>query len=217
VAWIRRRSQCEFILQVVPAADTLASIFFGIDTGCSTAPTTPCTPDNGGVYETPPLHQQVGRYPDFNAAFTSSGPCGIPSGSTSCGGGAYLPYSQGYPVRVDFGKLDNYGGTPTATGLGVYGYGVAAYLNSFNPAATNNADWVQAVENAINGDYVPYASQIYWVRFELGMERRELLLDSVALLDAAPSRWKWASGGHGDWLHLRDDVHLNIRLGHRHC
>jgi hypothetical protein len=41
-------------VQVVPAADTLASIIFCIDTGCSTAPTTPCTPEMAGY--TKPRH-----------------------------------------------------------------------------------------------------------------------------------------------------------------
>jgi hypothetical protein len=152
-------------VQVVPAADTLASIIFGIDTGCSTALTTPSTPDNGGVYETPPLNQQVGRYPDFNAAFTTSGPCVIPSGSTSCGGGAYLPYSPGYPVRVDFGSLDNWHSTPGTSGTGVYGCGTpTAYVNSFALAAANDPGWQTAADNALTSDYGPYASQIYWVR-----------------------------------------------------
>jgi len=128
--------------------------------------------DSGGTNETPPLNQQINRYPDYTTQYTSSGPCYISGGGTGfCGGGAYLPATSGYPLIVTFSTIYEgaFGSYINYTGNTYYncspdGTGGVGDVAAWNAAASNDPSWANSVRNAINTDYVGYLSSIYAVR-----------------------------------------------------
>src|SRR5215472_8832306 len=136
---------------VLPAdVNSVNNILLGIETGCPQAGPPPlgtntnCSPDNGGWYETPRLSTQIGRYPDFTGAFTSTGPCVPVAPQTNCGAGGFNNVTI-YPWQMNFGTLDIYSGASTGTDLYAYGCGTTAgnndYLINWAKAAAGDAGW----------------------------------------------------------------------------
>lgn len=165
-------SQLQLTVTATSQGGSLDAILLGIETGCSTAlpppygTSTPCSPDNGGWYETPRLNAQIGRYPDFSGGYTSTGPCVPPAGQANCGdNGIY--FNEGYPVQINFGVLDNYSGSALTSGEYVYGGGTTNgnndYLTNWAKAAADDLGWVAAVDSALNA-ISGYASKMYYVR-----------------------------------------------------
>jgi len=160
---------------VLPAdVNSVNNILLGIETGCPQSGPPPlgsntnCSPDNGGQYETPRLSSQIGRYPDFSGAFTSSGPC-VPAGSqTICGARGGIDANAGYPWQGNFGTLDNWNQPAGASGVYVYGCGTTAgnndYLSNWAKAAANDPGWVAAVDSALKADFLPYINNLYYIR-----------------------------------------------------
>src|SRR5215472_9716589 len=160
---------------VLPAdVNSVNNILLGIETGCPQSGPPPlgsntnCSPDNGGQYETPRLSSQIGRYPDFSGAFTSSGPC-VPAGSqTICGARGGIDANAGYPWQGNFGTLDNWNQPAGASGVYVYGCGTTAgnndYLSNWAKAAANDPGWVAAVDSALKADFLPYINNLYYDR-----------------------------------------------------
>jgi hypothetical protein len=179
---------------------SINGILLGDVTGCPPAartPPTPCTlavnglPDNGGWFETPPWHTQIGRYPDASNAFVSSGPCvlrynadGTPifgfngdgtinySLTVRCFAGGTAAENDAYPLIDSYATFDSFTGSQGQYSSGSTWWGCGAksdgtgniYLSNWHLAAINDPGWQQSTVNGLVGAHGPYAATLFMIR-----------------------------------------------------
>ena len=133
----------------------------------------PAAPPN----ESPLLHVQTGRVPDFTAGFTSitgPQPCNnnLPLASaTTCGpGGGWIPggagKAQGYPTVVNYGVIrTDRNWQPVDFGGGAHSWECGAgYHNFYREATLNTSGFIQSTLNQLQASFRPLANQTYFLR-----------------------------------------------------